>query len=199
MTGVAIFTFHSRRSYRLGEEIPGKPNGIQGNFPALPFSLLWLQLIFRTFGGRISGGKKRKNKKFFESTVEYSRSVWTITAGPFFFIWNDVSREYRATLFVNILLSYISCLTEISNVSKEKTETAKHTANISRRAAGRYTHGFCRPHRSRHIKAMQTMRKMYQNIGGCMLFNYCFRWRDIFIYLRLKRFNKYAMRDWLLL
>jgi len=63
---------------------------------------------------------------------------------------------------------------EISNGSKEKTETAKRTANISHRAAGRYAHGFCRPHPSRNIKATRTMQKY---ISKYMLFNYCFRWK----------------------
>lgn len=75
-------------------------------------------------------------------------------------------------LFVNILLSYISYLTEISNVSKEKSETAKRTVNISHRDARRYAHGFCRSHPSRNTKATRIMRKMYESTGKCMPFNY---------------------------
>lgn len=149
MTAVVIFTIHSAFASSRRREIPRKTktpghNKISSFFPLY-------------YDCDLPLGRDFEKTRIFFCRIEYSRSARTITTGPFFFIENGTSRRYRATLFVNILLSYISCLTEISNVSKEKTEMAKRTANISRRAAGRYTHGFCRPHPSRNTKATRIM------------------------------------------
>lgn len=99
-------------------------------------------------------------------------------------------------LFVNILLSYISYLTEISNVTKERTEMAQCTTNISRWATARYLctlHGFCRPRPSRSVKTTRMMRKMYKGMGECILIAVAFAektalnvyiWRTLINYAR---------------
>jgi len=144
MTGVAIFTAVS-----LGVLLREKPlknkTRAQQNFPTLFFFYSIIIAIYLSTWFQKSKNFLPNPRWIFEIDENYYSFF-------FFFIENDISRKYRATLFVNILLSYISCLTEISNVSKEKTETAKRTANISRRVAGRYAHGFCRPRPSRNTK-----------------------------------------------
>lgn len=84
-----------------------------------------------------------KNMNFFAARIPFNiqdRRRPLRLGCSLFFSLSALSR-YRRTVYtslaislsitlVNILLSYISCLTEISNISKERTETAKRVQQI---------------------------------------------------------------------